>query len=329
VRAEFASVAAATRRCYDCGEIKPIAEFAFHNKAKGTRQGRCRKCHAAYRRDHYLRNRDTYITQEVARIKRYRDENRPLLREYLRAHPCVDCGETDIVLLDFDHRDPATKRYLVVVLALHKPWSRVLAEIAKCDVRCANCHRRRTAKQFNWRSRIPSTERGRPPLEMVTTSTLIFSRLIGAEAERMCTGCKLVKPNSEFGFKDRTLGKRRSRCLACTRAYARRHYKLNRPKYLKKARRNRRRTFAHAHQRIRDYLTSHPCVDCGETDLLLLDFDHKDPALKIDEVSRLVRRRPWSAVLSEIAKCDVRCANCHRRKTARQFGWMRLKAVAA
>jgi hypothetical protein len=140
-----------TKRCYDCGQVKPIGDFAFHDKAEGTRQARCRVCHARYRREHYVRNRETYIRQEVARIARYRNDNRPLIREYLRTHPCVDCGETDIVVLDFDHRDPSAKSYNVIVLAAHKPWNRVLLEIAKCDVRCANCHRKRTARQFGWR----------------------------------------------------------------------------------------------------------------------------------------------------------------------------------
>jgi hypothetical protein len=150
------------KRCYDCGAVKPIAAFALANKAKGTRQGRCRLCHAAYRRAHYLRNRETYIRQEVARIKRYREENRPKIHEYLRTHPCVDCGETNIVVLDFDHRDSATKAHSVTVLARHKPWPRVLAEIAKCEVRCANCHRRRTARQFAWVKK--SSEVGQPTL---------------------------------------------------------------------------------------------------------------------------------------------------------------------
>jgi hypothetical protein len=139
------------RRCYDCGETKPITDFAFHDVSKGTRQSRCRPCHAIYRRGHYKANRATYIAQEIARIRQYRTENRRLIREYLRTHPCVDCGETDIVVLEFDHRDPRDKRYNVTILALQKPWSRVLAEIAKCDVRCANCHRRRTAALFRWR----------------------------------------------------------------------------------------------------------------------------------------------------------------------------------
>ena len=134
-------------------------KFAFHNKARGTRQGRCRRCHAVYRRAHYLRNRATYIRQEVARIRRYREENRPKIHEYLRSHPCVDCVEANIVMLDFDHRDSATKAHSVTVLARHKPWTRVLAEIAKCEVRCANCHRRRTAHQFGWVKKSPDVRR--------------------------------------------------------------------------------------------------------------------------------------------------------------------------
>ncbi len=39
------------------------------------------------------------------------------------------------------------------------------------------------------------------------------------------------------------------------------------------------------------------------------------------EVSRLVFRAPWPCVAEEVALCDVRCANCHRRRTAQQLGW--------
>ena len=76
-----------TKRCYDCGELKPIEAFAFHSKSKGTRQSRCRMCHAKYRRGHYTRNRDTYIKREVARIKRNREQNRALIREYPSCAP--------------------------------------------------------------------------------------------------------------------------------------------------------------------------------------------------------------------------------------------------
>lgn len=117
------------RRCHDCGGVKPISEFAFANKAKGTRQGRCRKCHAAYPARSLPPESRHLHPAEVARIKRYRGGNRRLLREYLRAHPFVDCGESDIVTLQFDHRDRSAKRTEVARLVVRKPWSVVLDEI--------------------------------------------------------------------------------------------------------------------------------------------------------------------------------------------------------
>lgn len=71
-----------------------------------------------------------------------------------------------------------------------------------------------------------------------------------------------------------------------------------------------------------NYLLSHPCVDCGEADPKVLDFDHREPADKTAAVSRMLSGTlSWSKVLNEISKCDVRCSNCHRRKTAHQLGW--------
>ena len=324
-----ASDAAMTKRCYDCGLVKPIDEFAFHNKAKGTRQARCRQCHATYRREHYVRNRETYIGQEVARIRRYREENRPLIREYLRTHPCVDCGETDIVVLDFDHRDASSKEHNVMVLALHKGWSRVLAEIAKCDVRCANCHRQRTAVQFGWAKTARDNRRnGKRSKGGHEIGLFEFAASLEPDLKR-CGTCRVEKPLSMFPFKDRALGKRGSKCLACTAAYSREHYRRNRPVYLEKANRSRKVTIEQNKQFVREYLLTHPCVDCGEANPLLLDFDHRDRLGKVAAVARLVRDGPLRVVLAEIEKCDVRCANCHRRRTAAQFGWSKLETVAS
>jgi hypothetical protein len=139
-----------TRRCSACGLSKPVEAFAFSEVATGRLQWYCRACHAAYRRAHYLRNRAEYIRQAEAQIERRRLDNRRRVRLYLLSHPCVDCGEADPLVLDLDHRDPEEKVQAVTWLARRKPWSIVAAEIDKCDVRCANCHRIRTATQFGW-----------------------------------------------------------------------------------------------------------------------------------------------------------------------------------
>lgn len=82
-----------------------------------------------------------------------------------------------------------------------------------------------------------------------------------------------------------------------------------------KRRRNERKLF------IREYLLSHPCVDCGEADPVVLEFDHVR-GTKAREVSRFrCNNLSWTGLLNEMEKCDVRCANCHRRKTARERGY--------
>lgn len=72
-----------------------------------------------------------------------------------------------------------------------------------------------------------------------------------------------------------------------------------------------------------NYLSTHPCVDCGETDSIVLQFDHTDPSLKTDRVANMVFNSSLATLQSEIDKCEVRCANCHSRKTARDRKYYR------
>lgn len=80
-------------------------------------------------------------------------EGRELIKEHL-AKGCMDCNEKDPIVLEFDHIDPASKEAdISKLLGSHKSIERLRREIAKCEVVCANCHRRRTAKVFgSWRS---------------------------------------------------------------------------------------------------------------------------------------------------------------------------------
>ena len=144
------------------------------------------------------------------------------------------------------------------------------------------------------------------------------------ESVKACGTCKRVLPIGQFDPKFPARGVYRSICKECRRAYGRAHYLRNRPAYLARSR-DQKREFRQANpERLLEYLATHPCIDCGETDPVVLEFDHVDPALKLATVGEMLHRKAWTEILSEIEKCVIRCANCHRRRTARQFNWSRL-----
>jgi hypothetical protein len=73
-----------------------------------------------------------------------------------------------------------------------------------------------------------------------------------------------------------------------------------------------------------DYLKDKSCSDCGETDPIVLEFDHDDPKLKSFQISQAVNNSVSTEnIMKEIMKCTIRCANCHRRRTAKQFKWFK------
>ena len=93
----------------------------------------------------YKNRDDLYKAQ-----KRHRINVREKLLIFLSAKACVDCGEKDPIVLDFDHSGVQMKfKSISQMLSGHYSWDSVLFEIGKCEVRCSNCHRRKTYKQFN------------------------------------------------------------------------------------------------------------------------------------------------------------------------------------
>lgn len=99
------------------------------------------------------------------------------------------------------------------------------------------------------------------------------------------------------------------------REYSRGHYERNKARYIQKARLSRDAHRAELYAMV-DALKDQPCVDCGgRFPPVCMDFDHVR-GTKIESVGRLVVRAVSKArVLAEIAKCELRCANCHRIKT--------------
>ena len=134
------------RKCYRCGEVKPAEAFAWRRRRKLQRDSFCRPCRKAYGREHYLANRQRYVAQARMNKQRLARERTAYLLEYFDAHPCSDCGETDPTVLEFDHlRD---KAFNIGQALPYRNWDSILAEIEKCEVVCANCHRRRTGRRL-------------------------------------------------------------------------------------------------------------------------------------------------------------------------------------
>ena len=136
--------------CNNCGKTKPLKEFNWKIKSKKKRHSTCRECHKKYKKQHYQDNKQYYKDKAREFTKKKIIEHRQSLKEYLEKHPCVDCGETDLTVLTFDHVRGKKKYNISDMIQTSYAWSTIEKEIKKCEVRCHNCHMRRTAKRAGW-----------------------------------------------------------------------------------------------------------------------------------------------------------------------------------
>lgn len=135
---------------------------------------------------------------------------------------------------------------------------------------------------------------------------------------KICSTCKL--PKEKFYSNSRKDDGLQTYCVDCAKERSKKRYKnfsVEQKQSIKdlakqKAIRNK--------QFVWDYLKEHPCVDCGESDPIVLEFDHtKDKKVAISNLAG--QGVGIETITEEIGKCEVRCANCHRRKTAKDFEW--------
>ncbi len=143
---------------------------------------------------------------------------------------------------------------------------------------------------------------------------------------KICPRCKVNKPVDEFAKRSNTAGRLTSWCRACSRDSAIERYYKNHTHQRARRKESTLRLRREKARRVYEYLKQHPCIDCGICDPLVLEFDHKDGIDKTEAIAQLVNRNwSWKKIFGEIEKCDARCANCHRRRTARQFGYLRFE----
>lgn len=140
--------------CTHCGKSKELSDYSWKNQKKGWRHGFCKSCHSLYRKDHYAENKKKYLLKAREWNKKQTDFLRKFIYSYLSNHHCVDCGNKDIRVLDFDHEGKKLMGIAQMIRNCHSIAS-VENEIKVCKVRCANCHRIKTFTKGNfWKSKM-------------------------------------------------------------------------------------------------------------------------------------------------------------------------------
>ena len=126
------------RLCIQCKQWKPIDSFPIsYGYSDSRRRGHCKQCQTIRLKESKRKCRARYFKQ---------------INSILSNLGCKDCSEDDWIVLEFDHVCGKKTNTISEMIGRCFAWSKIEEEMEKCEVRCANCHRRKTAKERNWYS---------------------------------------------------------------------------------------------------------------------------------------------------------------------------------
>jgi len=140
----------ATKICNHCQQLKDEEDFNWRYKALGVRNKSCRECQHAFNKTYYEGDaKERHLQQVKERTEAAREAAREFVYQYLLNHPCQNCGETDPRVLEFHH---VGKKDMEITRMVSGGWSiaRIQEEISRCQVLCANCHRKITVAERGW-----------------------------------------------------------------------------------------------------------------------------------------------------------------------------------
>lgn len=148
----------------------------------------------------------------------------------------------------------------------------------------------------------------------------------------MCTKCSQPKDESEYFVKNKSTGRLHSQCKDCYKEYRKTfsadHYAKYGETYRERARLRRARLKRQNQIELIEYMKNKACAICMESDIRVLEFDHLDPTTKSFNIARAVNDGiPWAIILLEIEKCQILCSNCHKKRTATQYGWFKARGL--
>lgn len=122
--------------CKTCKIDKDLSEFSIRYKDKGIYNKECKACKSEYNKIHYIRNKQKYLKKQKVNNKKYRID----FLNFKKTLKCSKCGDDRYYVLDFHHRDRSKKDFNVSRMG-DRSLKRIMIEVNKCDILCANCHR--------------------------------------------------------------------------------------------------------------------------------------------------------------------------------------------
>lgn len=152
------------KTCCRCGLSKPLSEFTKNRARKDGYNQSCQPCHKAYQQAHYASNKAYYIKKAKVWTVAQRRELVAIV-EKAKDVPCLDCGvKYPPYVLEFDHVRGVKVNEVSLMVAHGVAVETLLAEIQKCEVVCANCHKTRTHHRRQAAKHSPVAQLERAPV---------------------------------------------------------------------------------------------------------------------------------------------------------------------
>jgi hypothetical protein len=144
------------KKCFVCKLDKPVSDFDTNVCRADGFQTSCRDCNSVRHKEWYEQNKD-----EVRRkAKEWGEQQHKILTkflfEYFKINPCVDCGNSNILVLECDHVQGIKVDAIGHMLRDRVSLGVLKAELMKCEVRCRNCHAIKTqmSNPRSWRREV-------------------------------------------------------------------------------------------------------------------------------------------------------------------------------
>lgn len=128
-----------TKCCSKCKKELSITEFRWRNKLKGKLHSQCKECERKADKERYansLQRRENVL----ATAHYQRDRNLNIVNQY-KSLGCAKCKENRIYLMEFHHKNPSEKENTIAHMIKSSSEEKLINELNKCVVLCANCHR--------------------------------------------------------------------------------------------------------------------------------------------------------------------------------------------